>query len=48
MFCYKNSTGTVIGIIFNVIEKLNKEINILFNNQIQPPILNPPTSMLQM
>jgi len=30
MSCYKNSTGTVIGIIFNVIEKLNKEINILY------------------
>jgi len=29
MSCYKNSTGTVIEIIFNVIAKLNKEINIL-------------------
>ena len=38
MSCYKNSTGTVIENIFNVFEKLNKEINILTNDQIHPPI----------
>jgi len=42
MFCYKNSTGTVIENIFNVFEKLNKEIKFLLNHQIHPPISESP------